>query len=72
MVTLNLAIGVQLVFICDQCQEEMLLEGPSVNKRSTSLKCPKCGFRIMVNPEQRVQIPGASPGKFPVLRPKKF
>jgi Zn finger protein HypA/HybF involved in hydrogenase expression len=72
MVTLNLAIGIELVFTCDQCQAVMQLEGPSVKRPATSLKCPKCGFRVTVNQGAGAQIPGARGPKFPAFQPKTF
>jgi len=69
---LNIAVGIEIQFICVQCGKEMLIEGQKSMNPSPTLKCPDCGAKVQVRQGVRVPGPPPSRGRFPPLKPKRF
>jgi len=69
---LDLAVTLEMRFVCVQCGREMLIEGSRERNPAPLLKCPGCGFKVQIQQGPGVQIPGGQDKRFPELKPKRF
>jgi len=70
MVQLNLTISLPLRVVCEQCRQELKLEGQGPQPGVCVVKCPGCGVRIQLIQGPAPAAPRTLDVRAPAFRPQ--
>lgn len=68
---LEVHVGLDMRFLCVQCQREMSIQGGGQHVPEPVLVCPGCGFKVQVRQTQGLPGVPAGRGRFPALKPRR-
>jgi len=70
MVTIHVQVGLEIRYICVQCDQDMKLEKQTAPTQPPMLRCPQCGHKVkMMMGQAGPALPGLE-RRMPAFRPQ--